>query len=104
MTRGRTAPTAGGSFGLIDTVTAVTGAVLPPGIHLDRQHRRILACCQHPTTVVDLASDVNLPVGVVRVLLGDLSEYGLLRVVTAPRGRVTNQRLLKDVLDALHAL
>jgi hypothetical protein len=54
--------------------------------------------------VVDLASDIDLPVGVVRVLLSDLSQYGALRVVATPRGPVTNERLLRDVLDALQAL
>ena len=55
-------------------------------------------------TVVDLASDLDLPVGVVRVLLSDLSEHGMIRVLAAPRGPVTNERLLRDVLDGLQAL
>jgi hypothetical protein len=54
--------------------------------------------------VVDLASDIDLPVGVVRVLLSDLSEYGIVRIQGAIRGPVTNERLLRDVLDGLHAL
>jgi hypothetical protein len=54
--------------------------------------------------VVDLASDIDLPVGVVRVLLSDLSQYGALRVVATPRGQTKNERLLRDVLDALQAL
>jgi hypothetical protein len=47
---------------------------------------------------------MDLPVGVVRVLLGDLSQYGALRVVAPPRGHETNERLLRNVLDALQAL
>jgi hypothetical protein len=54
--------------------------------------------------VVDLASDINLPVGVVRVLLSDLGEYGIIRIQDAIRGAVTNERLPRDVLDGLHAL
>jgi hypothetical protein len=45
-----------------------------------------------------------LPVGVVRVLLSDLAEWGAVRVVQAPRGQVTDERLLRDVLDGLQAL
>jgi Protein of unknown function (DUF742) len=55
-------------------------------------------------TVVDLASDIDLPVGVVRVLLSDLSQHGMIRILATPRGPVTNERLLRDVLDGLHAL
>jgi hypothetical protein len=53
---------------------------------------------------VDLASDVDLPVGVVRVLLSDLTEHGIVRVLAAPRGPVTDERLLREVLDGLQAL
>ena len=50
------------------------------------EHRQILALCREPMTVVDLASDIDLPVGVVRVLLSDLSQHGIIRVLATPRG------------------
>ena len=104
VTRGRTMPAAGTSVGLIDVVVAATGAELPAGLRLSPEHRQIMARSGRPITVVDLASDIDLPVGVVRVLLSDLSQHGIVRVLTAPRGPVTNERLLRDVLDGLHAL
>jgi hypothetical protein len=104
MTRGRTAPASGSFVGLIDVVAAVAEVRLPADVRLNREHRRVLSRCRQPITVVDLASDIDLPVGVVRVLLSDLSQYGALRVVAASRGPVTNERLLRDVLDALQAL
>lgn len=104
MTKGRTVPSSGAYIGLIDVIAAVPEPRYPLDAHVGREHRRILNRCRQPVAVVDLASDVDLPVGVVRVLLGDLDEYGAIRVVTAPRGRVTDQRLLKDVLNALQAL
>jgi hypothetical protein len=104
VTKGRTMPASGSIVGLIDVVTAVTDARIPADMRLNREHRRILSHCHQPITVVDLASDIDLPVGVVRVLLSDLSQYGVLRVVATPRGPVTNERLLRDVLDALQAL
>jgi hypothetical protein len=104
MTKGRTMPSSGSQIGLIDVVVAVADAQLPADFRLNREHRRLLNRCRQPITVVDLASDIDLPVGVVRVLLGDLSQYGALRVVATPRGPVTNERLLRDVLDALQAL
>jgi len=104
MTRGRTAPASGFFVGLIDVVVAVAGAQLPADARLHREHRLVLSRCRQPITVVDLASDIDLPVGVVRVLLSDLSQYRALRVVATARGPVTNERLLRDVLDALEAL
>jgi hypothetical protein len=41
---------------------------------------------------------------VIRVLLSDLSQHGMIRVLVTSRGPVTNERLLRDVLDGLHAL
>jgi hypothetical protein len=104
VTKGRTVPAAGTSLGLIDLVVAGTDTQAPAGVRLSPEHRQILSLCRRPITVVDLASDIDLPVGVVRVLLSDLSQHGMIRILATPRGPVTNERLLKDVLDGLHAL
>ena len=104
VTKGRTMPAAEAYVGLIDMVIAEDRPQLPAGARLNSEHRRLLGMCRHPGTVVDLASDAALPVGVVRVLLSDLAAWGAIRVVRSPRGRVTDERLLKDVLDGLQAL
>jgi hypothetical protein len=92
----------GARIGLIDVVISVTDP--PPGARLGPEHRQLLARCARPVTVVDLASDVDLPVGVVRVLLSDLAEQGIIRVLATPRGPATNERLPREVLDGLQAL
>lgn len=104
MTRGRTGPAAGTALGMIDVVAAAVDVHPPAGLRMSPEHRRILALCREPMTVVDVASDIDLPVGVVRVLLSDLSQHGMIRILATPRGPVTNERLLRDVLDGLHAL
>ena len=104
VTKGRTLPPAGTSLGLIDLVVAGTDPQAPAGVRLSPEHRQILAQCRRPITVVDLASDIDLPVGVVRVLLSDLSQHGIIRVLATPGGPVTKERLLRDVLDGLRAL
>jgi hypothetical protein len=104
VTKGRTAPATGSYVGLIDVVTAVADPQLPADARLSRDHRRLLSYCHQPITVVDLASDIDLPVGVVRVLLSDLRQYGALRVVATPGGPATHERLLRDVLDGLQTL
>jgi hypothetical protein len=104
VTKGRTMPASDSYVGLIDMVIAEGRPQLPPEARLNSEHRRLLSMCRHPGTVVDLASDAGLPVGVVRVLLSDLAAWGAVRVVQSPRGRVIDERLLKDVLDGLQAL
>ena len=46
---------------------------------LEPEHLRLLARCRRPVTVADLASDMDLPLGVVRVLIDDLRDKGLAR-------------------------
>jgi uncharacterized protein DUF742 len=104
MTKGRTMPASGSFVGLIDVVVAVGDLLVPADAHLGRAHRRILRHCRQPITVVDLASTVDLPVGVVRVLLSDLSQYGMLRVIATSNAMASNERLLRDVLDVLQSL
>jgi hypothetical protein len=97
-------PSAEAYVGLIDMVIAEGRVQLPDGARPNHEHRRLLDMCRHPATAVDLASDAGLPVGVVRVLLSDLAAWGVVRIAASPRGRVTDERLLKDVLDGLLAL
>jgi hypothetical protein len=103
LTRGRT-HSAGAELGLIDVVAAVsmgTGEArgLPP------EHRRLLELCQRPAAVADLASEVDLPLGVVRVFIGDLRQQGLVTVAKAATQRnLSEESVLRSVLDGLRAL
>jgi hypothetical protein len=103
VTQGRTLPGGGASFGLIDVVVA-TGARPSAHFRPGPEHRRILGVCRHPTPIVDLTSEMDLPLGVVRVLLGDLMSEGMIRIVSAQRQPVSDQRLLRMVLDGLESL
>ena len=103
VTKGRTQPDGGASFGLIDVVVA-TGELPSEHFRPGPEHRRILGVCRRPVPIVDLASDIDLPVGVVRVLLGDLTGQGLLRVASSQRQPIPDQSLLRMVLDGLESL
>ena len=103
LTGGRTTPGGGTSFGLIDVATA-TGQQPAATFRPSPEHRQIMSLCHRPIPVVDLASEIDLPIGVVRVLLGDLVQAGLLMIRSAPRGPVTDQSLLRTVLHALESL
>jgi hypothetical protein len=103
VTKGRTLPNGGASLGLIDVV-ATTGERPPEHFRPGPEHRRILSVCRRPTPIVDLTSEIDLPLGVVRVLLGDLLGEGMLRVISAQRQPVPDERLLRMVLDGLESL
>ncbi len=103
LTQGRTLPSGGASFGLIDVVIA-TSERPPEHFRPGPEHRRILNVCRRPTPVVDLTSEIDLPLGVVRVLLGDLASEGMLRVLSTQKQPVTDRSLLRMVLDGLESL
>src|ERR1700689_2656060 len=103
LTKGRTRPNGGASFGLIDVVVA-TGDRPSEHFRLGPEHRRILSVCRRPVPIVDLTSEIDLPLGVVRVLLGDLTGEGLIKVISAQRQPVPDQSLLRMVLNGLESL
>ena len=103
LTKGRTLPSGGESFDLIDVVVA-TSDLVPEHFRPGPEHRRLLSLCRRPTPVVDLTSEIDLPLGVVRVLLGDLISEGLVRVLSTQKQPATDQRLLRMVLDGLESL
>ncbi|PJE99340.1 DUF742 domain-containing protein [Streptomyces carminius] len=76
-----------------------------PGV-LEPEHLAILArCLRSPQPVASLADGLDLPVGVVRVLVGDLVEARLARVTRpVPRAEPPDERVLRDVIAGLRAL
>lgn len=103
VTKGRTTPSGGAWFGLIDIVVR-TGERTSEDFRQGPEHRRIMSLCQRPIPVVDLTSEIDLPLGVVRVLLGDLTEAGMVRVIPGQEDAEPDQRLLRMVLDGLESL
>jgi hypothetical protein len=102
LTAGRTRPP-GEKLDLIDVVTAVIDPRADTR-ELQPEHRRLIDLCRTPAAVADLASQIDLPLGVVRILLGDLREKGLVRVVRAPRRDTRQESVLKSVLEGLRGL
>jgi hypothetical protein len=103
VTKGRTRPSGEELFGLTDVVVA-TGARPPEHFRPGPEHRRILSLGRRPTPIVDLVFEIDLPLGVVRVLLGDLAREGMLRVLSRESEPASEQRLLRMVLDGLESL
>lgn len=103
MTGGRTrAPQV--NFDLIAVIERAVAAI-PAESGLGPEHATILRLCDRPLSVAEVASDVDLPLGVVRVLLGDLVDYGLVTVRDpASVAQISNESVLREVLHGLQAL
>ena len=55
--------------------------------------------------MADLAVELDLPVGVVRVMLGDLRDHDLIKVTSpSAAGSRPNEGILKEVINGLRAL
>jgi len=106
LTGGRTEP-AGDMVLDLMAVIATAGPVPGPAelAKLSPEQRKLLGLCRTPVTVADSAADMDLPLGVVRVLLADLIQQGMITVL--PRQSTRRQArtdLLKEVLDGLRSL
>ncbi len=106
VTSGRTEPAMGEALDLVAVVVAAPDTSRgDDSLELAPEHRRILRLCRQPSTVVDVASGVGLPVGVVRVLLADLIVQGRARVLSQQRAdELPSTDLLKEVLHGLRSL
>lgn len=103
LTRGRTRPS-GETLDLIAIITAVRGVQVDPA-SLDPEHLSVLRLCRLPASVADLAADLDLPLGVVRILLGDLQERSLVAIHhPIPPARLPDVQILKEVVDGLRRL
>lgn len=91
------------SFDLV-TILVGSGRPVPDRRRLSPEQQRLLRLCREPHTVADLASDSNLPLCVVEVLVGDLLDHGLIEVMPSAPATRHDQGLLRMVLDELRAL
>lgn len=103
LTQGRTRHS-GAAFDLVATVMANSAGMGVPNT-LSPEHIAVLQLVRSPTAVVDIASDVDLPLGVVRILLADLREMGLVDI-SAPVSakRQVDKNTLREVLYGLRSL
>ncbi|WP_055701811.1 DUF742 domain-containing protein [Streptomyces silaceus] len=108
MTGGRTRPGPSGvGFDLIALVSLDGNAPGPNDVTaLGPEHRALIELCRTETqSVAELAADADLPVGVVRVLLGDLLDMGCVTVSRpVPPAQLPDEKILREVIDGLRAL
>jgi Protein of unknown function (DUF742) len=76
FTRGRTRPSHAASL-RIETLLSATDLALTTARTLPGEQRRIVELCETPHSLAEVAATTHTPLGVVRVLVGDLYTAGL---------------------------
>ncbi len=112
MTRGRTRSSAEAArLDLIALVIAETGDGTTDEAELQDhtlapEHVDIVTLCRRsPQSVAELAAGLDVPVGVVRVLIGDLLDADLVRVSRpVPPAELPDENILREVINGLRAL
>ena len=104
LTGGRTRGGADLPFEALIQVTPSGRAAIP---RLALERRDIIGQCVGTVSVAEISAHLHLPLGVVRVLVGDMVEEGLLSA-SAPdhirAGDRPDRQLLERVLDGLQSL
>lgn len=110
ITHGRTTPERD-DLTLITLVTAV--AADEDESHgenrgLQPEHRTILDRCRAPSALAEVAADLDLPVSVIKILIGDLIRLGRMTarppLAVAQGGNAPDTTLLQAVRDGLRRL
>ena len=101
ITGGLTRPS-GERLDLIDMVRAVrtSGRSQP----LSPEQAEMLQRCQIPVPLVELAADLNLPTGVIRILVADLRDRGLVTIHRSKPVGLSDLKILQEVVDGLRRL
>jgi hypothetical protein len=104
FTRGRTRP-AGRDLPLEAVVTAAKATTRQPAL-LQSESLAIVTMCSRPLSLAEIGSALRVPVGVARVLVGDLVNAGYLVAHLpqhATRDGGPTQAILGRLLDGLRA-
>ncbi|GAA4113862.1 DUF742 domain-containing protein [Streptomyces sp. NPDC048491] len=107
MTRGRTTSAGKDRLDLIAVVVPEPAADDPGRDQtLSPEHVEIVErCADSPQSIAELAAGLDLPVGVVRVLVGDLVADALVHVTRpVPPAELPDESLLREVINGLRAL
>jgi hypothetical protein len=101
LTGGRTRPS-GERIDLIDMVLTVRTA--SQNLSLSPEQAKVLARCLIPVPLVELVAGLNLPIGVVRILVSDLRDRGLVVIRRSKPAAERDLKILRNVADGLRRL
>jgi DNA-directed RNA polymerase specialized sigma24 family protein len=103
LTGGRSQPITGG----LSLLTHVEALYAPEAdlVHLQPEHRAILGMTRTALSMAEIAARLDLPIGVVRVLIGDLLQENLVSTFESDTAiNPPDENILQAVIDGLRAL
>src|SRR5512132_2504624 len=101
MTGGRTRPTHDDLE--IETLVSTSSVDLTPKLTVEQ--RAIAALCHEILSIAEVSARLHLPLGVIRILVGDMADEHLVMVHRpAHPGDRPDLALLERVLDGLHSI
>ncbi|WP_194903651.1 DUF742 domain-containing protein [Catenulispora rubra] len=107
ITHGRTA-SARDDLNLITVITTLAPPENQPTIRgLEPEHRLILEQCRRPAALAEVASVLNLPVAVTKILISDLITWGVVSArppLAVAVGQRPDMTILQAVRDGLQRL
>jgi Protein of unknown function (DUF742) len=101
LTGGQTRPS-GQRVDLLDMVRAVHNA--SQSLALSPEQSDVLDRCRIPVPLVELAADLDLPTGVIRILVSDLRDRGLVTIHRSQPAGLSDLKILQEVVDGLRRL
>ncbi|MEV5350667.1 DUF742 domain-containing protein [Streptomyces achromogenes] len=100
ITQGRSRSAPDNPFDLVTLVVAES----EPTVGMQSEHVAILKLAQSPTSVVEIAAELRLPVSITKVLLSDLLAAGRVSARHPRRPAITDPDILEQVLVGLRNL
>jgi hypothetical protein len=92
----------------IESIAKSTAAGLGALSRLTLEPKSIVMLCSIPQSIAEISAHLRLPLGVVRVLVGDMVSEGLIAIQQQSGDRAVSNRpdlkLLERVLDGLQSL
>jgi hypothetical protein len=87
-------------------VTTMQGLDLASNPALSPEHSTVIQLCQGTVSVAEIAAQLVTPIGVARVIIADMVELGLVRVLdtSATMGDERDPAFLRRVLSGLQRL
>jgi hypothetical protein len=87
----------------IETLVKVTSQGVSAAPRLQLERKKIVGLCASPISIAEISAHLSIPLGVARVLVGDMAAEGFLTSYK-PRDERPDLKLLERVLDGLQAL
>ncbi|WP_246470845.1 DUF742 domain-containing protein [Saccharopolyspora phatthalungensis] len=83
-----------------------TSELCQPGLLQRLEHHSIAGLCQNPRSVAEIGALLSVPLGVAKVLLGDMADLGLITVhrTVSENGSTSHLSLMERVLSGLREL